>query len=308
MNEKGISLIVLIITIIMLIIISSTTIYVGTDAIGNARISQFKSELKIIQLKCDELLKSGWSQEDFQEKGKKVTEIENSTKYTKIVDTIIKTTGINNPESYIYYNKSGLENLGIAGIDREIVINLSEKIILDVNGIKDNNENMIYTTEWTGYSNLGSIMGDATIDFANTTRYGLIENNETTKSFEYTNKDMKLTCICQSGVHEKINIPIINLEKGKNYKLYFSQSNTVSATTSNNYGFTILTTQTTQTNSKIENLLWSQTTEPLIKKSINQVINFTATATTMYWTWDFSKLQDESEFEFKIYDVYIAQI
>lgn len=119
---------------------------------------------------------------------------------------------------------------------------------------------------------------------------------------------MRLIFTTQASTFEKINIPINNLEVGKNYKLYFSQSNDTTATTSNNYGCTVLDTQTTQTTSAITSLLWSQTTEEAIKKSINQTITFTATAKIMYWTWDFSRLEDGIESDFKIYDIYIAKI
>lgn len=152
MNEKGISLSVLVITIIMLAIITSTTLYVGMDSIGNTRMKKFESELKIIQGKCNELLKAGWSREDFLARGKRIEEIGDSEKITQITKAMQETTGGSNTESYIYYNKEGLENLGVVGVDREIIINLSEKIILDINGVKDNNDKIIYTIEWTGYT------------------------------------------------------------------------------------------------------------------------------------------------------------
>ncbi len=119
---------------------------------------------------------------------------------------------------------------------------------------------------------------------------------------------MKLIFSTQQNTFEKINIPINNLEVNGKYKLYFSQSNSTVATNNNNYGCTILNTQITQTTSTINPLLWSKTTQEDIKKSINQSITFTATAQTMYWIWDFSRLQDETESEFRIYDVYITRI
>ena len=119
---------------------------------------------------------------------------------------------------------------------------------------------------------------------------------------------MRLIFTTKASTFEKINIPISNLVVGKKYKLYFSQDNDATITESNNYGCTILNTQTTQTISVIPSLLWSPTTQTAIKKSINQTITFIATAKTMYWTWDFSKLADGTESNFKIYDIYLAKI
>lgn len=119
---------------------------------------------------------------------------------------------------------------------------------------------------------------------------------------------MRLIFTTKESTFEKINIPINNLVVGKKYKLYFSQVNDATITESNNYGSTILNTPITQTTSAIPSLLWLPTTQTAIKKSINQTITFTATAKTMYWIWDFSKLADGIECNFKIYDIYLAKI
>ena len=48
-NEKGISLSILVITIIILSIITSATLYVGMDSIRNVKIQKLETDLKIIQ-------------------------------------------------------------------------------------------------------------------------------------------------------------------------------------------------------------------------------------------------------------------
>lgn len=152
MNEKGISLSILVITIIILSIITSATLYAGMDSIRNVKIQKLETDLKIIQTKCNELLKAGWSQDDFLAQGKSIEEVSSSKKREQITNAILAVTNKNNTENYIYYNPKGLENLGIVQIDREIVINITEKIIIDINGVKDNNDNMIYSIKWTGYT------------------------------------------------------------------------------------------------------------------------------------------------------------
>lgn len=151
MNEKGISLSILVITIIIMAIITSATLYVGMDSIRNVKMQRFETDFKIIQTKCNELLKAGWSQDDFLVQGKRIEEVSSSKKREKITNAILAVTNKSNTENYIYYNKKGLENLGIVEIDREIVINITEKIIIDINGEKDNSDNIIYSIKWTGY-------------------------------------------------------------------------------------------------------------------------------------------------------------
>ena len=152
MKERGITLTILVITIIVISIIASTTVYVGIGTIASNQVKRFESEMQIIQNKCNELIKLGWGQEDFLKNETKVEELGDYSKVEKIKNSIQNVTGQNNIGNYIYYNNEGLERLGIIDINREIVINIPEKIIIDINGVKDSKNNTIYTIEWTGYS------------------------------------------------------------------------------------------------------------------------------------------------------------
>ena len=102
MNEKGISLSILVITIIILSIITSATLYVGMDSIRNVKIQKLETDLKIIQTKCNELLKAGWSQDDFLAQGKSIEEVSSSKKREQITNAILAVTNKNNTENYIY--------------------------------------------------------------------------------------------------------------------------------------------------------------------------------------------------------------
>ena len=53
-NEKGITLIVLAVTIIIMLIIASIAIYSGTESIKNAKLEALKTNMLLIQAKAKE--------------------------------------------------------------------------------------------------------------------------------------------------------------------------------------------------------------------------------------------------------------
>ena len=57
-ETKGVTLIALVVTIVVLLILASIGINSGQDAINSAKFNEFKSELKIMQTKVNELNQS----------------------------------------------------------------------------------------------------------------------------------------------------------------------------------------------------------------------------------------------------------
>lgn len=301
MGKKGITLTSLVVTIILLGILATTTIYQGIVAIKSMKMKKLETDLKIVQVRCNELLKEGWSQQNFLEKGQSIQTITNNNTKSKIENAVKQATGENDTTDYIYYDKKGLESLGILKIDREIVINLSKKRIIDINGVKNNNDEMTYTIAWVGYSNALNVSNNTKLNFKDITTHGFSE----VAIQENTENGIALTLKGQNNVYEKANILISNLEIGTTYRLYFSAYTNATLVTTYNYGCTISNEKTTQTTQKLSSLLWSTTKNGY---GTNQTITFTADAETMYWTWDFSGFTDNVESNFKIYDVHITKI
>ena len=68
-KENGVTLIVLVITIVLLLILATVGTTVGTSTLNSAAFTQFKSELKVMQNKVNEL-----NQNNEKEKGTDLNE------------------------------------------------------------------------------------------------------------------------------------------------------------------------------------------------------------------------------------------
>ena len=147
MKNKGITLVSLVITIIILGIIGTVTIYSGINTLTAAKLKRFTAEMEIIRLKCNELLEEGITIEDLLAMGQDIAAL-SSNKLSKINNALQQVTNSTNTEGYVYFNSLGLQNLGIASVNREVIINFNDKVIIDINGVKDENNEYIYTIEW----------------------------------------------------------------------------------------------------------------------------------------------------------------
>lgn len=146
MKEKtGVTLIALIITIIVMLILAGVSISVGTESIRNAQRTKFDSELRVIHIRVNEILE----EMSVTEVGQMLTLNEYdynipSDKNSKAITAL----GSSNLEGYWYFNKAGLEKLGVSSIDREVLINFTTKDIVDLEGIDSNGEKIYRLLSW----------------------------------------------------------------------------------------------------------------------------------------------------------------
>ena len=122
-NNKGITLLVLTITIIIILIIASTTTYYGLSAYDNARLSKFENELKIIQTQVDL-----WEEEGKTDIGVELSE-DNKDLLGDIKDqenNILIDSA--NYDYYKYISAQEIRRLGIDGIENDflVIINIPE--------------------------------------------------------------------------------------------------------------------------------------------------------------------------------------
>ena len=125
------------------------------------------------------------------------------------------------------------------------------------------------------------------IDFSNYTIHGV---NAQVSNLLDTSLSVKFVGI--SGIYEKVNIPIVNLEVGKTYTLNFTESSSgtfLAPNTTNHYGCKVSNAKETGTSAKMNNLVW---TYDASGSNRTGSITFIATASTMYWNWDFSRCSD----------------
>ena len=164
-NKNGITLISLVITIIVLLILAGIATYSGSKIIKTANLTSFTTQMKIMQTQVNELYQK------YKDNGK--VKIDETTYYGKennngAEKTILQIGGdlenehkkllerlsndessgvkISSIEGYKYWNKDLIEDLQIEGIDREFLVNISERSIVSCEGLKYD-DSIYYTLE-----------------------------------------------------------------------------------------------------------------------------------------------------------------
>ena len=134
-NEKGVTLISLVITIIVLLILASISTYTGIGNIKETRESVRKTELQLVQqtviqkytkynLTGDDKLLQGVSYLDFTELNSLIAEIR------KLIGVTIELKD-DNANNYYLLNKTSLANLGIANTEDEYIVNYTTGEVLN---------------------------------------------------------------------------------------------------------------------------------------------------------------------------------
>lgn len=156
-NEKGVTLIALIVTIIVLLILASVGVTSGISTINSSKLTKFTSEMKKMQVNVNELY-NNWKI------GEKVTlgnteyigdEILNIGKDLLLaqnrVNVVFKPqsesgSGIIETEGYRYFDFETLEFLGMKNMQQEFFVNIRKRSVISTEGIK-NKDIMCYTLE-----------------------------------------------------------------------------------------------------------------------------------------------------------------
>lgn len=181
-NEKGITLVALVVTIIMLIIIASIGVNSGYGAIEYAKYNELIAELKIMQTKVNELNERGET-EIGEELNGNYDDVFNSEEVSSIIfanKTSEQKADIKNGFRYCSRNYINT-TLGQQEIVRDLLINVEKKLIICCEPITYQ-ETKYYMLEQTGsaqfdvdYVNKNSQSGNytvnSTVDTANSDRY-----------------------------------------------------------------------------------------------------------------------------------------
>ena len=136
-SNSGITLITLVITIIVLLILSSVAVYSGIEAIENTKMTTFTAELKIMQTYVNDLYEQYKAGD------------ENVLSYGSDLDKTSQETLDKVNESYDgfrLYNSSVKEQLGIDGVNQDVLVNIQKRKIVSYLGLEYKNK-MYYTLD-----------------------------------------------------------------------------------------------------------------------------------------------------------------
>ena len=159
LNNKGITLVALIITVIVLLILASVATYSGIEAIENSKYTKFKSELKIMQTyinKWYEECKTTDDSQTFEDNiNAKFTAPEigatNAVGNTQS-ETTLNNAGIaSNHAHYYLLQKDQKEALGIDnnGVTQDVLVSVIDRKVVSYLGMKYK-DRMYYTLEDLG--------------------------------------------------------------------------------------------------------------------------------------------------------------
>lgn len=142
-DNKGITLVALIITIILMLILTSVTTYTGINTYKSMQVTKFVAQMQLIQGKVDEL-KENKTIEELLAMGEDVPSDKGAIITAAYNDKGEITS--NDISAYRYFSSKNLkQELELDdGIDGEIMINFTTREVVSTNGIKYENE-MYYT-------------------------------------------------------------------------------------------------------------------------------------------------------------------
>lgn len=143
-ENKGITLVILIITIVIMLILTSVTIYTGLNSYKSMKVTEFITQMQLIQGKVDEL-KESKTMDELTLMGETVP----TNKQIIINDA--KSRGeitSSSSNSYRYFSAENIkQELDLVdGIDGEIMINFTTREVVSTTGVKYEDE--IYYTQY----------------------------------------------------------------------------------------------------------------------------------------------------------------
>ena len=171
-NQKGITLITLVITIIILIIITGVVTYSGLESINISQKTAFISELEMIQAKVNVI---------YEERKASLEKIEYYNTIGQDISNLdlgglTESLGETSKEGFRLFKPTDLDKLGLDNINQEILINYDTREVVSLNGFE------IEGIRYYKLSDIPNYMG-----------YNVDYTNSNTKAPEFTVSKTKLS-------------------------------------------------------------------------------------------------------------------
>ena len=134
-NNKGITLVALIITVILMLILVSVATYSGINTYKNTEVTKFVAQMQLIQTKVDELVEEN----NIENIGEEITTDETKKNIISLAysNGEVQDNTDEYKNKFKYISRENLElQLDIADIDNDILVNFETREVISVNGVE----------------------------------------------------------------------------------------------------------------------------------------------------------------------------
>ena len=219
-NQKGITLITLILTVIIILLLASIGVYTGVEAYKTMKVQKFMAQMRVVQERINVICEDWKNWEKYNDD----TTADPNNFNLYIEETLIspggqkarKANATSQPEfneiisggatsltgadktitNYYYFSSEDLESfLGLKGLDIEVIINFASRNFVEKTGVEaldtEGNIKRYYVLEElieaqrltsTIIQNLNSIENDVIIDYYKYLNTSISKNNGTNKT------------------------------------------------------------------------------------------------------------------------------
>ncbi len=131
-NQKGITLITLVITIVILIIITGVVTYNGLESVNTSQKTAFISELEMIQAKVNVIYEERKASSEKIEYYNSIGQDISSLEDTRVNEALGQTS----KDGFRFFNQEDLKKLDLDNINQEVLINYDTREIVSLNGFE----------------------------------------------------------------------------------------------------------------------------------------------------------------------------
>lgn len=223
-DNKGITLVALIITVIMMLILASVAVYTGADTYKHARVIEYVQEMQLIQSKVDEIVGTS-TKEELLNLGAGVI----SNEQINAINLAYANGEItsNDKTKYRYLSKNDLNNIfSVDDAKSDVMINFENREVVSVNGVKYNE--ITYYTQYKlpgGQTIINNREDNSRIVSFNTELLiNGLNSNVTITDISITNGTLKFSEIDEEEKSGNWEIITNYTEKDKEYKASISKS------------------------------------------------------------------------------------
>ena len=134
-DNKGITLITLVVTIIIMLILTSVTIYTGIDTYKSTQVNKFVTQMQLLQAKIDDLVETK-TMEELNNIGLSAV---TTSQETNAIVTAFKQDEITTSDANkykVFTKENVLEILDVEDVDSNIIVNFETREIVSTTGIE----------------------------------------------------------------------------------------------------------------------------------------------------------------------------